>query len=459
MTNARLFAGGAGVAIAAATVLLAILLGAFRASALSGADFLALDTTPAANTPQARGPIDNCIEVAPGGITDIDVVIDAVPVFDSGAGTGGLAGFGMNVLFDQTKISVTARATPLSNTNSMLAVNASSSITSFSNPVPQTDGNMKIVELDADSAYESGVGKIYSFQVTVAGAAPPGPTVLDLTDLATAGTGNEAGGDGDMIPDLYNSDTSLYTIGNIGDATIMIGQPCATPPPTSPPVTPTPPITPSPTPPITPSPTPPPSPSPSPSTTPPTTPSPTPPITPSPTPPITPSPTPPITPSPTPPITPSPTPPITPSPTPVPPTPTPFPGTPTPPPPTGIPPECAGMTFDTVLTGTSSNDTIIGTQGRDLIFGLGGNDYLSGQNGDDCLVGGDGDDTLKGEGGNDKHVAGNGDDFAAGGFGDDAIYGGAGNDHMRGEAGTDSCDGGPGAGDAAFTCEVVANVP
>lgn len=130
-----------------------------------------------------------------------------------------------------------------------------------------------------------------------------------------------------------------------------------------------------------------------------------------------------------------------------------------PPTPAATPPqECAGMTFDTVLVGTSSADTIIGTQGRDLLIGLGGNDYITGQSGDDCLVGGDGDDSLSGDISNDVIVAGSGVDYISGGSGDDRSYGGADNDLMRGLLGTDSCDGGAGT-DWAFTCESVANVP
>ena len=39
------------------------------------------------------------------------------------------------------------------------------------------------------------------------------------------------------------------------------------------------------------------------------------------------------------------------------------------------PPECAGMTFDNVITLTGGNDTIVVPgSSRDLIFGLGGRD-------------------------------------------------------------------------------------
>jgi hypothetical protein len=261
-----------------------------QANALAGADTLALDADPTGNTPTSIGTIQNCVQVAAGGSVTIDIVVDSIPPFS--VDTGGLAGFGFNVLYDNTKISTTARATPLDNTKSLLAINANSAITSFTNPVSQTDGNFKIVELDADAAYESGAGRIYSFTVAVAGGAPSGPTVLDLTDSEV---GDLAGGDGDGLPDLYNSDTSIYPIGNVGDLTISIGQPCGGATPTPTPATPTPtPATPTPTP-ATPTPTP-ATPTPTPATP---TPTPGPSSSPTPTPTATPTPTPTSTPGPT----------------------------------------------------------------------------------------------------------------------------------------------------------------
>ncbi len=160
----------------------------------------------------------------------------------------------------------------------------------------------------------------------------------------------------------------------------------------------------------------------------------------------------------------SPTSPPTPSPT-LAPTPSPTPGStasPTPSPtqaPPQVPSECSGMSFDTMIIGTSSDDGIVGTQGRDLIFGLGGNDSITGQNGNDCIAGGDGDDFLSGDGNDDVIVGGDGNDYAAGGVGNDWIWGGPGNDFLRGLAGTDWCDGGIDVRDTASTCENVSNVP
>jgi len=109
--------------------------------------------------------------------------------------------------------------------------------------------------------------------------------------------------------------------------------------------------------------------------------------------------------------------------------------TPTPP---ATPPECAGMTFDHVITSISGDDKIEGTSGADLIFGLGGNDKIHGGDGDDCIVGGDGNDKLNGGRGNDVILGGPGNDMILGGPGDDTIDGGPGNDKCKGDSGTNT---------------------
>jgi hypothetical protein len=110
-----------------------------------------------------------------------------------------------------------------------------------------------------------------------------------------------------------------------------------------------------------------------------------------------------------------------------------------------VPAECAGMTFDQVITLTGGDDTtVVPGSTRDLIFGLGGRDEIDGGNGPDCIVGGDGDDRLKGGNGGDVILGGPGNDKIEGGHGDDRLYGGDGDDEIEGEKGNDTIDGGPG---------------
>lgn len=67
-------------------------------------------------------------------------------------------------------------------------------------------------------------------------------------------------------------------------------------------------------------------------------------------------------------------------------------------------------TFDQVITGTGTSETLIGGPGRDHIIGLDGNDYLIGMPGDDWLEGGNGSDRLLGGPGNDRLEGGLGHD-------------------------------------------------
>jgi hypothetical protein len=293
--------------VVGAVLLLVLAFGAAQptyAVDLSGLNTLALDVNTTGNTSTTHGTIQNCAVIPVGGSVIVDVVVDAIP----DPTPGGIAGFGMNILYTfgagAGGLSVTARPDPIAagDGKSLLSNNANSAVSNtFNNTVPDSDGNFAIVQLDGAPTYEAGVGKLYFFTVTSVGTA--GTATLDLTDSsAVTGTGT-AGGDDDLIPDLYVDDTSSYTIGSILDAQIIVGSdpnactpgtPTPTPTPTPPGQTPTP--TPSPTPPgQTPTPTPTPTP---PGQTPTPTPSPTPPgQTPTP----TPTPTPPgQTPTPTP---------------------------------------------------------------------------------------------------------------------------------------------------------------
>ena len=60
--------------------------------------------------------------------------------------------------------------------------------------------------------------------------------------------------------------------------------------------------------------------------------------------------------------------------------------------------------LQTIVTGTSSAETLTGTDSGELLVGLGGDDTLNGQGGNDELRGGAGNDDLSGGGGNDRFV-------------------------------------------------------
>lgn len=234
----------AGVVALAAALLLSH--GVAHATPLDPPGIVAIDAIPTnggGNTATSIGPIDYCVSIPLGGVATVEVVVDAVPPFNSSTINGGLEGFGFNIVYPNAgsgALNVTARSSPLAGGDgkSLLSVNVSSSIVSFTDAVPDTDADFQIVEYDNDvNTPESGAGRLYSITVTSVGAA--GVALLDLTDTT--------GGDGDGIPNIYEPfGQPAYNPATVGDAYVAVGVPC--PPPPTPLPTPTPAPTPSPTP-------------------------------------------------------------------------------------------------------------------------------------------------------------------------------------------------------------------
>jgi RTX calcium-binding nonapeptide repeat (4 copies) len=76
---------------------------------------------------------------------------------------------------------------------------------------------------------------------------------------------------------------------------------------------------------------------------------------------------------------------------------------------------------DTLLRGSSRNDSIFGLAGDDTLLGDRGNDMLYGGAGDDIIRGGQGDDRLFGDQGNDVLYGDLGTNFLTGGLGQDTF--------------------------------------
>ncbi|NEO18902.1 MULTISPECIES: hypothetical protein [unclassified Moorena] len=102
---------------------------------------------------------------------------------------------------------------------------------------------------------------------------------------------------------------------------------------------------------------------------------------------------------------------------------------------------------DTLISGTSNDDTLFGTVENDQIEGLAGNDTIFGSEGINTLLGGDGNDliyggsqldVIRGGSGNDTIFASEGNNEIFGGSGDDIIYSGSGNDFINSGTGNDT---------------------
>jgi hypothetical protein len=196
--------------------------------ALAGDDIIALDMNPAGNTSTSLGTIDQCAAIAIGSTVTIDVVVERIPNFDPETPEGGISGMVMNILYPPALLRVTSKASPLEpqDGKSILTNNADSEVVSFTDPLPDTDGNFKIVEADTGPTYESGAGRLYSMTFTAVGA---GTAHVFFADIP--------GGDGDGVPDIYSALTAPYPIGSITHGKVIIGagscpSPTATPIPT-----------------------------------------------------------------------------------------------------------------------------------------------------------------------------------------------------------------------------------
>lgn len=93
-----------------------------------------------------------------------------------------------------------------------------------------------------------------------------------------------------------------------------------------------------------------------------------------------------------------------------------------------VPPECLTLGINRIETASGQTR---GSGINTLILGTSGNDTLTGKNGSDCLVGGEGNDNLYGGQGTDVLIGGAGDDTLDGGQGTDVCYGGSGNNSFN----------------------------
>lgn len=176
-------------------------------------NLVAFDGDTSGNAPTSIGTVQNCASIpSAGGTVTIDIVVDSIPVFDEGTFDGGLGGIGFNVTYNPAFVSVTAKQVAGA---SLLGANPDSSITSFSNAVPDSDGDYKIAEADSGATYESGAGVLV--RLTFTGVAN-GTSIIGVTDTD--------GGDGDGVPDLYSAITAPYTISNIVGGSIVVGGAC-----------------------------------------------------------------------------------------------------------------------------------------------------------------------------------------------------------------------------------------
>ncbi len=167
-------------------------------------DIVAFDTDTSGNTPTSVGTIEDCISLAAVGDTaTVDVIVDQVPA----DGAGGIEGA---IVYSSSIVRVNASV----GTTMMLGAGASSSVTGFTNPLPDSDGTFGFAYIDSSTDYESGEGVMIRLTLQAVGT---GRATLSIQDP-----------DANPYPLVYAPDTSSYAIDNVVGGTIAVGVPCST---------------------------------------------------------------------------------------------------------------------------------------------------------------------------------------------------------------------------------------
>jgi len=170
--------------VAAAVALLAIAAAA-GVSAQEDDPSVGLDVDVAGNSATIVGQIDSCVAVEPGSAFSIDVFVQNVPArLDADGGSGGIAGFSYNLLFDPEIVEVTGVDNKL-----MLAavgeiapfemIDADAMDGPTQDPFPATTGNLRVDFGDLSTDFEEGNGVLSRLELLATG---PGETDLILVD-------------------------------------------------------------------------------------------------------------------------------------------------------------------------------------------------------------------------------------------------------------------------------------
>jgi hypothetical protein len=152
--------------------------------------------------------------------------VQNVPPFQDPPFAGGIAGFAFNLLYDPAVVNVTSIA-PISAT-SLIASGTDFIPWSFSEPPPDSDGNLKVVELDLSTTYESGDGVLIRITFAAVGT---GTSPLILGDEASGTT--VWADDDDGNPAVYHADAEALPLASNQSGQIVVGDSCLSPTPSS----------------------------------------------------------------------------------------------------------------------------------------------------------------------------------------------------------------------------------
>lgn len=187
---------------------------ALGAPPMTGQNALWADMNSTGNTATSHGSRESCAEIANvGGTVVVDVIADSFPAYNAGALEGGIGGIGLNILYDEAVVHVSAVA-PMSGTL-LASGDSGATFNTFSNIPPDSDGDFAAAETQGAQpppVYEGGTGIIYRVTFQGVGAGTSAITLGDTT-----------AGDGDNVPDLYDGGASLYSGFSIQNGEIKVG--------------------------------------------------------------------------------------------------------------------------------------------------------------------------------------------------------------------------------------------
>ena len=199
-----------------AVAVVALMIGAAAATQATAQQAVTtgIDTDPAGNQANSLRTIEACRTVKQGDSFPVDVFVQGVP--PASGFSDGLSGFGFNFKYDPKVLEVTAI-----DANMMLAAAGPRNPFEVADPLPDTDGNLRVDEADLSQHFESGDGVL--LRVTLQAVGP---------GLSTLGLGDDSGGSADGIPDILGAaGNPLYAIAAVQNAAIGVDQPCTAPSP------------------------------------------------------------------------------------------------------------------------------------------------------------------------------------------------------------------------------------
>lgn len=169
---------------------------------------IAVDLDTTGNSATSLGPREDCASVGPNDTLQIDVTVKGVPPFDPGTFSGGIAGFGFDLLYDPTVIKVTAVDLDF------LHASAGARIPfDIIDPLPDTDGVFRFDSGDLSQNFESGDGVLARIALQAVGT---GASILRLAYATSPYYDPDP-------PAVMDASATIYEVTSVRDAAVSVG--------------------------------------------------------------------------------------------------------------------------------------------------------------------------------------------------------------------------------------------